>query len=127
MKLILCSLTWQEVIKTGWITTLIFVCIIICCYYIFKYWIFPYLKNKHESKMKKDAFEREKFWRFYKSKEEPLEEAIIKLEKELDSYNKKEKDLHDKMNNFEKEKSKFEKTILEEKIKVYKQIIKEIK
>ena len=56
-----------------------------------------------------------------------MEEAIIKLEKELDSYKKKEKELQEKMNNFEKEKSRFEKTILEEKIKVYKQIIKETK
>lgn len=135
MILSCCGKSWIDVSTSlGWgLVTLIVILVALC---IIKSLFIKYFKSKstileqhlsYERQMKDDAFEREKFWRIYKSKEEPLEEAIIKLEKELDSYKKKEKELQEKMNNFEKEKSRFEKTILEEKIKVYQQIIKETK
>lgn len=83
--------------------------------------------REHELKMKEEAFKKEKFWAFYKRAEEPLEDELKKVKGELAELKNKERDLNEGQTALKKEKEEQEKIILEEKIKVYQEIIKETK
>lgn len=100
---------------------------LIALYLILKLIVLPSIKNCHEMKMKDKAFKNEKFWAIYKKIENPPEEELSNLQKEVDEFKKKEEELNKSKNNLENEKKEFEKQILEEKIKVYQEIIKQTK
>lgn len=82
----------------------------------------------HELDLKEEADKHERFW-FFLNHELSMEECQKKLKetsKKLKEYEKKEKELNEGSENLKNEKEEFEKTILEEKVKAYKDIIKYI-
>lgn len=98
--------------------------VLVVTYFIFKLIVSPMIKNRHEIKIKKIAFENEKYWAIYKKIEEPTEKKLSELQKELDELKKRKEDVDKGKASLENEKREFEKKILEEKIKVYQEIIK---
>ena len=87
-----------------------------------KYW------HEESKKAKEMDFEQEKFWYFlnHEISEEDCKMKLIDVEEKLKAFEKKEKKMNDDIENLKKEKEDFEKTILEEKVKAYKDIIKYI-
>ena len=112
-------LTWQDVLMTGWNTTLIIVCIIICCYYILKYWIFPCQKNKHERQQKKDAFDREKKMKELNDLKESTDEALKKQNNDLE---KEKSELESKLKT-----EKINNELLKRQLKIYREIFEDLK
>ena len=129
MSLLLCcgqnqtaTIDWSPMIKSA-------PCIcwgiigLIALYFLFKYVAAPKIAHCCEKEMKDKAFEQEKFWAFYNSQEKPVKEKLEKVQKELDELKKKEDGLDEGSSKLEKERAEFDKKILEEKIKVYQEII----
>lgn len=116
--MILLDCNWQNVINS--IPHLCWAGIVlIALYLLLKYVVQPWRSHCRHQEIKEKAFEQEKFWAFFNRMEKPLQEELEKAKKELDGLKKKE----DALNSLEKEKKEFEKQILEEKIKVYQEII----
>ena len=135
--LFLCSWFWVEVFPCIW-WGLVIAIVIIWSLYIIRPLIKTHIKSKssileeqhrHEKEMKDDAHEREKEWYFIKKIEKPLEieKELIECKRQLENLKKKEKDLNKGSDALNKEKEKFQKTLLEEKIKIYEKVIKTIK
>lgn len=100
---------------------------LVALYLVLKYVVQPCMASCHERKVKEESFRREKFWAFYKRVEEPLEDELKKVRDELAELKNKERDLNEGQTALKKEKEEQGKIILEEKIKVYQEIIKETK
>ena len=124
MNLLLCELSWQCAILTGWIATMSAVVIVLVCYYLLRYYVLPKQNAKYESKMKKEAFVREVCWKIINNPTES-QKKLEECRAELDELKKKKKDLDN--DTLKQEKEKFDKEILETKIKAYEEIIKNIK
>lgn len=103
--------------------------ILLAALYIFlKYIASPLIANYHERKSHNEKYEKEKFW-FFLNHEISAEDCRKKLDestKKLTAFEKKEKELNDGVDNLKREKEEFEKTILQEKVKAYKHILKSI-
>ena len=156
MNLLLCELSWQCVILTGWIATMSAVVIVLVCYYLLRYYVQPKQNAKYESKMKEEAFKREKEWQKINNDREDflrkqnneredflrkqnneredfvfyrdkLGKPLAEIKKELDELKNQKKDLDKDTESLKQEKEKFDKKILETKIKAYEEIIKNIK
>ena len=126
MNLLLCELSWQCAILTGWIATMSAVVIVLVCYYLLRYYVLPKQNAKYESKMKKEAFVREVCWKIINNPTES-QKKLEECRAELDELKKKKKDLDNDTESLKQEKEKFDKEILETKIKAYEEIIKNIK
>lgn len=126
MNLTLCHLSWECVVLTGWLSTLVAVTSVLCFYFWLKYSKQPMLKNKHEEDMKENAFKREKEWYFIKETVKPLKKELEKAKEELETLQKKEEELNEGRQSLNNEKNEFEKNVLKTKIKVYEEIIKTI-
>ena len=134
MNIILCNLFWTDVFPSIW-WGLIVAVVVIWALYIVSPLIKDHINSKvtklqeqhrHEKEMKIDAFEREKEWYFIERTERPLkiEEELKKCQEELGDFKKKEKELNEGTASLRKNKEQFEKNVLETKIKVYEEIIK---
>ncbi len=123
MNLVMCVLTWQWVILICWIWLLIVVGIVSCRYLQLRFFSQPCLNHIHELDMKEKAFNHEKIWYYLKKMEEPLEEELERSKKELDDLKNKEKEL----NSFKQEKERYQIELLEEKIKLYEEVINNIR
>ena len=80
-------------------------------------------QNAHEKQMKDEAFDREMQWYFIKKLEEPLETELKECKEKLGALQSKEKELEEGTKNLNEEKNKFQIKLLEEKIKVYEEVI----
>lgn len=123
-NLLLCvELTWQWVVLICWLALIAVVGVLYYMYLKMKYSISPSLKIIHELIMKDKAFEHEKHWFYLRRMEEPLEKELEKCKNELGELKQKEKEI----NSLKQEKNDFRITILEEKIKIYEEVIKNIR
>lgn len=123
LSILCCSIDWQPVINAipcicwGIIT-------LVALFFLLKFVVSPFIANCHERKEKASAFGQEKFWAFFNRMEKPVEEELEKAKRELEELKKKEKELEEGCSALKKEKEEHYKKILEEKIKVYEEIIK---
>lgn len=132
--LFLCSWFWVEVFPCIW-WGLVIAIVIIWSLYIIRPLIKTHIESKysileeqhrHEKEMKEKAHEREKEWYTIK-KPLDIEKELNECKQQLEDLKKKEKELNEGTDALNKEKEKFQKTLLEEKIKIYEKIIRTIK
>lgn len=135
MNMLLCQLFWIDVFPNLW-WGLVIAVVFIWSLYIVSPLIKGYIdskstildmQQKHEEKMKTDAFEREKQWYFIKKTGLPLDELEKELKdnkEKLDKLQKQQEELEKGTEALNKEKEEFEKKILNTKIQVYEEIIK---
>lgn len=130
MSLLLCcgqnqtvTMDWSPIIKSAPCICWGIICLI-ALYFLLKYVAAPLIANWHENWAKTQNFKQEKFWAYYKRMEKPIEDKLGKAQKELDELRQKEDGLDKGRSILEKERAEFDKKILEEKIKVYQEIIK---
>ena len=119
MNLMLCELSWQCVILTGWIVTMSAVVIVLVCYYLLKYYVQPKQKAKYEQEAKEKAFEREVSWKNLKELKASTDEGLKGQVKELET---KVSELEGKLKAEE-----FCKELLEKKLKMYSDIFEQLK
>lgn len=112
---------WDHVIQS--IPCLCWGLIAVVAIYLFlRYLAKPLIANCHERQMKKEDFEREKFWAFFKKYEEPTE--LNECKEELNNLKKEDEKRKDERSKLDEEIKNFKETILNEKVKIYEEIIK---
>ena len=122
MNLMLCNLSWESVVLTGWLSTLIVVTGATCFYFWLKYSKQPMLQNQHEKEMKEKAFEREKEWYFISKLEKPIIE-VNTLKQENEGLQKKVNDLQGQIDKSDED---HKKEMLEKERDIYKNIIEQL-
>lgn len=117
---------WTTLPSLMW--TIAIAAIVVLSLYIVRPLIKTYIENTHEKEIRQEAFEREMQW-FILKNDVSLKEYQKKkdeLQKELNDYKNKEEEINEGTASLKKDKEKFEKKILETKIKVYEEILKTI-
>ena len=123
-NLLLCvEITWPLVVLICSLALIGVVYFLFREYLKMKYFTSPSLKYFHELDLKNKAFEHEKHWFYLRRMEEPMEKELEKCKNELGELKQKEKEI----NSLKQEKNDFRITILEEKIKIYEEVIKNIR
>lgn len=105
----------------GWVVLLL------ALYFVLKYVVAPLLADFHDLKTRKELFKQEKFWKYLTLAEKPIYDQLLECKSKLEKLEDKEKKIDDETKELNKDREEWDKKCLEERVKIYEEIIKSIK